>query len=169
MILENIAGGVKLAFFIAKAYANLEAAMLDLIEDFECESTEQVSILKSGVCKNIECSDITLEPQDTGILISFVGLNKSIDKFAIDLTEFAYKIMSKVAPFIPGTDFENALNGLCVIHNEIDNSTFIEFPGREGTVSLEVTYNTEGDIGSIEIPISSERVLEKLKEMKENE
>ena len=76
------------------------------------------------------------------------------------------KVGPLVSLMVPKEEIENIQNGLTVINDKIKDTTFIEVPYKEGILSLEVK-TTEDNISTIDIPIKSERILEKLREMRE--
>ena len=170
-MIENIASGIKLAMFVGKVLKDPEQAIVDVIDDFKNEDNANVSELKEALCKKLECENINIVPGDTCVSLEFIGTKEPLDIFAINLVGYVYKLLDKIklliSMFAPDIDIEEILKGLSVTHNEIDNTVLIEFPAKGDIVALEVKYNIEEKTASIEIPIKSERVLNKLKEMKE--
>ena len=172
MTFENIASGLKLAMFIASIIKNPEEAMLKVIDDFSDTENSELSELKASLCKKIECDSINIVAGEECVSVEFSGIRKPLDVFAIDLVGYVYNLLDKVKmfidPFLPeGVSINKTLNNLSVVHNEITNNVMIKFPVKEDTLSLEVKYGPEEKIASIEIPIKSEKVLNKLKDMKE--
>lgn len=171
MTLENMASGIKLAIFLARVLKNPEEEAIKVIEEFSDTSNSEISELKTSICTKLECDNINIAPGEDCITIEFIGIKKPIDVFAVNIVGFVYKLLDKMKMFIsvliPNVDIEYTLNNLSVTHDEIDNTVIIVFPGKEGVVSLDVKYIPEDNMASIEIPIHSEKVLAKLKEMKE--
>lgn len=171
MTLAEISEGIKLALFLAGIIRNPEEALLKAIDDFRHTDNTEITEIKESLCKKLECDDINIVPAETSISIEFVGIQNSLDVFAVNIVGFVYKLLDKmkmfIYPFLPeGVDINNTLNNMSVIHNEISNNVTIEFPGRNSMVSLEVKYEVARSIASIEIPIKSEKILSKLRDMR---
>lgn len=169
MNLSDIGSSLKLAKFIFSLLTNPEGAIIKVIDDINSTDSEDISEIKKGLCNKVNCSDMLIEPNENGLTLRFIGMKDSIDTFAINIASFIYKLVDKVKPVVSlmldKEDIERTMNGLTVINDETKNTTFIKVPHKETILSLEV--KTTGDnTATIEIPIESERILEKLKEMK---
>ena len=172
MTLSSITEGLRIAMLVVSFLRNPEEALIRIVDDFKNADSGDVSNIKDGICKKINCSDITLEPYENGINLNFIGTSESIDTFAVTITSFVLGIATKISPItsimLPDIEFEKTLKDISIIHNEIDSTTFIEIPRKDGSLKLHITSNPEEKVATIKIPIESEKVLEKLKEMKEN-
>lgn len=172
MAFQNIASGLKLSIWLARVLANPEEEIIRMLNDFSNEDNSEISELKTSLCKKLECDNINIIPDESSIIIEFQGIKKPLDVFAVNLVGYTYNLLDKVKmfinPFLPeGININEILNNLSVTHNEITNTCLIEFPTNEDIISLEVKYEPETNTASIEIPIHSEKVLEKLKDMRE--
>lgn len=171
MNISDIGSSLKLAKFIFSLLTDPEAAIIKVIDDINTTDSEDVSEIKKGLCNKVNCSDMLIEPNENGITLRFIGMKEPVDVFAINIASFIYKLIDKVKPIVSlmvdKEDIERTMNGLTVIHDETKNTTFIEIPHKETILSLEVKSIPEDDTAIIEIPIKSERILEKLREMGE--
>lgn len=169
-MLENIAYGIKLAMFVASLLKDPEESIVKVIDDFKNEDNANVSELKESLCKKLECENINIVPGEECVSIEFSGIQKPLDIFTINIVEYVYKLLDKtkliISMFAPDINIEEVLKQLSVTHNKIENNAIIEFPIKGATVALEVKYNPEEKIASIEIPVKSEKVLSKLKDMR---
>ena len=169
MNITDIGSGLKLAKFIYSLLTDPEGAVIKIIDDINTTDSDDISEIKVAVCKKVNCSDMLIEPKEDGITLKFIGMKDSIDIFAVNIASFIYKLIDKIKPIvslmIPKEEIEKIMNGLTVINDETNNTTFIELPYKDKVLSLEVK-NAEDNIAMIEIPIESERILSKLKEMK---
>lgn len=173
MTIENIASGVKLAIFIARVLKNPEEEAIKIIEEFSDTSNTEISELKSSICKKIECNNINIAPGEDCIIVEFIGIKHPINEFVVNIVGYGYTLIEKmkifITPFLPGIDIDNNLKQLSVTNNEINNTVTIEFPGREDMILLEANYDPEREAAIINIPIDSEKLLLKLREMQEHE
>lgn len=173
MNISDIGSSLKLAKFIFSLLTDPEGAIIKVIDDINSTNSDEISEIKTALCKKVNCSDMLIEPNENGITLNFIGMKDSIDIFAINIASFIYKIIDKVKPLVSlmvdKEDIERTMNGLTVIHDEIKNTTFIKIPHKETVLSLEVKSIPEDDTAMIEIPIESERILEKLSEMKKHD
>ena len=171
MTLSSITEGIRIALLVASFLRNPEESLIKILDDFKNADSNDTSAIREGICKKINCSDITLEPTDTGININFTGTEEPVDDFAVTITSFVLGIATKISPIvsimIPDIEFEKILKDIYIMHNEIDSTTFIEIPRKDDSLKLHVTSNPKDKTATIKIPIKSEKVLEKLKEMKE--
>ena len=171
MNISDIGSSIKLAKFIFSLLTDTEGAIIKVIEDINTTDSEEISEIKVALCRKVNCSDMLIEPKEDGLILKFIGMEDSVDVFAVNVVGFIYKLVDKVKPIValmmPKEEIEKILSTLSVINNEIDNTTFIEVPYKEGIISLEVKSILEDNTATIEIPIESERILAKLKEMKE--
>ena len=171
MNISNLGSGLKLAKFIFSLLTDPEGAVIKVIDDINNTDSDDISEIKTALCTKVNCSDMLIEPNENGITLKFNGMQDSIDVFAVNIASFIYKLLNKVKPIIslmvPKEEIEKIMNGLTVINDENNNTTFIELPHKDKVLSLEVKSIPEEDTAMIEIPIESERILEKLKEMKE--
>ena len=169
MNISDIGSGMKLAKIVFSLLTDPEAAIIKIIDDVNNTDSDELSEIKSALSKKVNCTDILIEPKEDGLTLKFIDMKDSVDVFAVNIAGFIYKLVDKVKPIasivINKEDIEKILSGLSVINNEVDDTTFIEVPYKEGILSLEVKI-TEDNIAMIEIPIESERILAKLKEMK---
>ena len=169
MSLADIGSSLKIAKFIYSLITDSEGAIIKIIDDINITDSDDISEIKVAVCKKVNCDDMLIEPKEDGITLKFIGMKDSVDVFAVNIAGFIYKLVDKIKPIVslmvPPEDIERIMTGLTVINDEINNTTFIELPYKEGVLSLDVK-TTEDDTAVIEIPIESERILEKLKEMK---
>ena len=169
MNISDIGSGLKLAKFVFSLISDPESAIIKIIDDINSTDSDEISEIKTAVCKKVNCSDMLIEPKDDGITLKFIGMKDSVDVFAVNIASFVYKLLYKVKPIVslmvPKEDIEKIMNGLTVINDETNNTTFIELPYKDKILSLEVK-TVEDNIAVIEIPIENERILEKLKEMK---
>lgn len=170
-MLENLADGLKIAMFLGSIMRDPENAVLKIIDDFSESNNSEISELKESICTKIECEDIRIVPCESSITVEFVGIQKPLDIFVVNVVSIVYKLLDKmkmiISPFLhEGVNIDETLKGLSIIHNEVNNTTSIEIPRGETIMSLEVKYEEEEKIASIEIPIKSEKILSKLKDMK---
>ena len=172
MSLADLSNGLKLAKFIYSLLTDTEGAIIKVIDDLNDTDSEEISEIKVAVCKKVNCIDMLIEPNENGLTLKFIGMKDSIDVFAINIASFIYKLTDKIKPIVslmvPKEEIDNIMNGLTVIHDETKNTTFIEVPHKENILSLEVKSIPEDNTAMIDIPIESERILEKLREMKNN-
>ena len=170
MNLTDIGSGLKLAKLLFGLITDPEGAVIKIIDDIDSADINEISDVKLALSKKVNCSDILIEPGEQSLTLKFIGMEDPVDVFAINITGFIYKLIDKIKPIatlmIPKEDIEKIMHGLTVINNETDDNTFIELPYKEGILSLEVKSIPEDNTASIKIPIQSERILEKLKEMK---
>ena len=171
MTIHEITEGIHLAMIFASFLRNPEEALIRIVDDFKNANSGDISSIKEGICKKINCENIALEPTDTGININFIGTEEPVDVFAVTITSFVLNIANKISPIIsimiPDIEFEKSLSGISIIYDDIERTTFIEIPRKDGSLKLHVTYNPGGKTSTINIPIQSEKVLEKLRELKE--
>lgn len=171
MIVSDILGGLKMAMLAISVLKDPENTLVKIIDDFKSADSTDISDIKSGICKKVKCEDILLEPTDAGANVKFIAIQEPIDVFVISITSFIFSIANKIEPFaailMPGADIRKTLKGISVVRNDIENTTSIEIPRGEDIVRLEVNYDPEEKTASIFIPIESEKVLAKLKEMEE--
>lgn len=169
MNITDIGSGIKLAKFVFSILTDPEAAVIKIIDDINSTDSEELSDIKIALCKKANCTDMLIETKEDGLTLKFIDMKEPVDIFAINIASFIYKLLDKIKPvvtiMVPKEDIEKIMNGLTVINDETENVTCIEVPYKEGTLSLEVKI-TEDNIAMIEIPIQSERILEKLREMK---
>lgn len=171
MNISDIGSGLKLAKFIYSLLTDPEGAVIKVIDDINSTDSEDISEIKEGLCKKVNCSDMLIEPKVDGLTLKFIGMKEPVDAFAINIASFIYKLVDKVRPIlslmVSKEDIEKTMSGLTVIHDKTKNTTFIEIPHEDKVLSLEVKGIPEDDIATIDIPIESERILAKLREMKE--
>ena len=171
MNISDIGSGLKLAKFIFSLLTDTEGAIIKVIDDINSTDSAEISEIKKALCKKVNCSDMLIEPNESGITLRFIGMKEPVDVFAINIASFIYKLIDKikhiVSLMVPKEEIDKIMNGLTVIHDETKNTTFIEIPHEYKVLSLEVKSIPEDNTATIEIPIESERILEKLKEMKE--
>ena len=169
-MIDNWINGVRLAKFMFSLITDPEGAIIKIIDDANNAESDDISEIKEALCRKVNCDDILIEPRDDRLTLKFIGMKDSMDVFAINIAGFIYKLLDKVKPIVslmvPKEEIEKIVNGLSVINNEVDNTTFIEVPYKEATLSLEVKSIPEDDTAVIEIPIESERILMKLRDMK---
>lgn len=172
MTMSDIFGGLKLAMLVFSIIKDPENALVKIIDDFRSADSDDISNIKSGICKKVKCEDILLEPTDTGVDVKFINIQEPIDVFAVSITSFIFNIATKIEPFaviiMPDVDIKEMLKRISVVRNDVLNTTSIEIPRGEDIVRLDVNYDPEEKTASIFIPIKSEKVLAKLKEMGEN-
>ena len=170
MSLSDIGSSLKIAKFIYSLLTDPEGAIIKIIDDVNNTDSDDISDIKVAVCKKVNCDDMIIEPKEDGLTLKFIGMKDSVDIFAVNIASFIYKLLEKIKPIVtlmvPPEDIEKIMNGLTVINDETNNTTFIELPYKENILSLEVK-NTEDNNATIEIPIESERILEKLRGMRE--
>lgn len=169
MNISDIGSGLKLAKFIYSLLTDTEGAIIKVIDDINNTDSDEISEIKTALCKKVNCTDMLIEPGEHGLTLNFIGMKDPIDVFAINIAGFIYKLIDKVKPIValmvPKEEIEKIMTGLTVIHNETKNTTFIELPHKDNILSLEVKSIPEDNSATIEIPIESERILEKLREM----
>jgi len=171
--MSSIASSLKMAMLLAEAIRNPEDALIKVIDDFSEADNSEVSEIKEGLCKKMECDDMNIVPGDSIISLKFTGVEEPIDDFAVKIAGFVYNLLCKLRPVVSialpkDVDIDNILHGLSVVNDETKNATFIEIPYKEKMLSLEVKSDIEEKTASIEIPIENERILEKLREIKNN-
>ena len=172
MTLSSITESIRIALLVVSFLRNPEESLIKILDDFKNADSNDTSAIKEGICKKINCDNITIEPDDSSINLNFIGTEEPIDTFTLNITSFVLGIATKISPIVsimlPDIEFEKTLKDISIIHNEIDSTTFIEIPRKDGSLKLHITSNPEEKVATIKIPIESEKVLEKLKEMKEN-
>ena len=170
MNISDIGSSLKLAKFIFSLLTDPEAAIIKIIDDLNDTDNEEISEIKIALCKKVNCSNLLIEPKEDGLMLKFIGMKDSVDVFAVNIASFIYKIVDSIKPIVsimvPKEEIEKIQNGLTVINDETKDTTFIEVPYKEGILALEVK-TTEDNTAMIDIPIESERILSKLREMKE--
>lgn len=169
-MIDNLMGGLKLAKYIFSLISDPEGAVIKIIDDINNTNSDELSEIKTSLSKKVNCDDILIEPKEDGLSLKFIGMKDSVDVFAINIAGFIYKLVGKIKPvvsfMVPKEEIEKIMTGLTVINDETNHSTFIEVPHKDKVLSLEVK-NIGDDTATIDIPIESERILEKLREMKE--
>ena len=170
MTISSISEGIRIAMLVVSFLRDPEEALIRIVDDFKNADSGDTSAIKEGICKKIKCENITIEPDDSSININFIGTEEPIDIFAVTITSFVLGIATKISPIItimlPDIEFEKSLSGISVFNNEINNTTFIEIPRKDNTLKLYVESNPDSKTATINIPIESEKVLSKLREMK---
>lgn len=171
MNISDIGSSLKLAKFIYSLLTDPEGAVIKIIDDINTTDTDDISEIKIALCKKVNCSDMLIEPKEDGITLKFIGMKDSVDVFAVNIASFIYKLVDKIKPIVslmvPKEEIEKIMNGLTVISDETKDTTFIELPHKDNILSLEVKSIPDDNSATIEIPIESERILEKLREMRE--
>lgn len=171
MNISDIGSGLKIAKFIYSLLTDTEGAIIKVIDDINTTDSADISEIKVALCKKVNCTDMLIEPKEDGLTLNFIGMKDPIDVFAINIASFIYKLVDKIKPIVslmvPKEEIDNIMKGLTVIHDETKNITFIEIPHEDKVLSLEVKSIPEDNTATIDIPIESERILEKLREMRE--